>query len=158
MINILDDSCSYNESFSKKKVKDFLLTNLKRNCEEFESLVEDIDIEEDLELKEKINNISNKCHELSIISLNILGEEIEEIMFEDIESCAMGLSEIRNWIKSCIKNKALKSELNDISNFFDGLEEIADRMKFIDSIQQKSLDSQKTFIEAVKKRRDKMEE
>ncbi|MEN6378696.1 MAG: hypothetical protein ABFD15_03840 [Methanofastidiosum sp.] len=133
-------------------MKDFLLTNLKRNCEEFEHLVEGVDIEQDLELKERILSISKKCHEISNMSLNILSQEVEEEVLEEIENCAMGLSEIRSWIKACAKNKDLDSEIEDIFNFFGDLGDMMDRMEFIDSLESKSTDLQKTLRVVMKKK------
>ena len=150
MFKILDESCEENEFPNKKRVKDFLLANLRRNCQEFESL-EEIEIEEDSALNDKIHDMTKKCHDLANISLNILREDEGEIL-DDIENCAMGLSEIKNWIKASVKNKALDSEINDISNYFDGLEIMADRMEFMDSLESKSIESQKTLRAVMRKR------
>jgi uncharacterized membrane protein len=83
--------------------------------------------------------------------LNILSEDEGEIL-DGIENCAMGLSEIKNWIKVSVQNKALDSEINDISNYFDGLEDMADKMKFMDSLESKSIESQKTLRAVMRKR------
>lgn len=64
----------------------------------------------------------------------------------------MGLSEIKSWIKACQNNKILDSEINDISNFFEGLEDMAEKMEFMDSLESKSIESQKTLRAVMRKR------
>jgi len=86
------------------------------------------------------------------MSLNILSEEVEEEILEEIENCAMGLYEIRNGIKACVKNKDLDSEIEDIFNFFGDLGDMMDRMEFIDSLESKSADLQKTLRIVIKKK------
>ncbi len=149
---ILDGSSGEKESHDKKRVKNFLLTNLKRNCEEFEHLVEAVNIEEDPELKGKILSISNKCHEISNMSLNILSEEVEEEILGEIENCAMGLSDIRNRIKACAKNKDSDSNIENIFDFFGDMRDLMDRMEFIDSLESESADLQKTLRIVIKKK------
>lgn len=60
MFNILDESYGENEFLNKRLVKDFLLTNLKRNCQEFE-ILEEIEIEEDSALNDKIHDITKNA-------------------------------------------------------------------------------------------------
>jgi len=64
----------------------------------------------------------------------------------------MGLSEIRSWIKACQEKKILNAEINDIFNFFDGLEDMADSLEFMDSLEAKSIESQKTLRAVMKKK------
>lgn len=135
-------------------MKEFLLTNLKRSCDEFEQIDKEIEIESDKELKEKVHTISKKCSLITNISLNSLNEKSFEEKLTDIEDCAMGLSEIRNWLDSSIKDKSLNKEIGEISNYFGSLEVMADRLKFIDSIQSESPDSHDTLMKIMKKKRE----
>jgi len=135
-------------------VKDFLCINLKRSCEEFEQIDREIEIEDDKELKEKVQTISKKCSLISNISLDSLNEKFFEEKLVDIEDCAMGLSEIRNWLESSINSKSLDKEIGEILNYFQSLEEMADRLKFIDSIQSESQDSHDALMKIMKKKRE----
>jgi len=60
-----------------------------------------------------------------------------------------GLSEIRSWVEKSIKNRVLDSEIEDISNYVKSLEEMTDKMEFIDSTES---DSHNTLMAIVKKR------
>ena len=135
-------------------MKDFLLTNLKRSCEEFEQIDREIEIENDKELKEKVQTISKKCGLISNISLDSVNEKSFEEKLVDIEDCAMGLSEIRNWLESSIKSKSLDKEIGEILTYFESLEEMADSLKFIDSIQSESQDSHEALMKIMKKKRE----
>jgi len=69
----------------------------------------------------------------------------------------MGLSEIRNRLENSIKNKSLNIDIDEIFNCFGSLEEIAYRLKFIDSIEPLSFDSHNTLKKVIKKRREENE-
>ena len=140
------------EHSDKKKIKEFLARNLKISCDEFEHIDEEIDIQNDRNITEKIHTISKKCHDMSDRSLEILSEQTGEEKLEDIENCAMGLSEVRNWLGTCIKNKDLSSEIDDISNYVNSLEEMAGKMEFIDSIESHPVDTHKNLRKIMVKR------
>lgn len=69
----------------------------------------------------------------------------------------MGLSEIRNRLENSIKNKSLNTDIGEIFNYFGSLEEMAYRLKFIDSIESASFDSHNTLKKVIKKRREENE-
>ncbi|HOI77921.1 MAG TPA: hypothetical protein PLI06_09985 [Methanofastidiosum sp.] len=140
------------EHSDKKRVKDFLARNLKISSDKFENLDEEIEIQNDRDINEKIHAISKKCHDMSDRSLEILSKQAGEEKLEDIENCAMALSDVRGWLEVCIKNKDLSLEIEDISNYVKSLEEMADKMEFIDSIESHSADTHKNLRKIMVKR------
>ena len=82
-------------------------------------------------------------------SLDILSEDKKDGEIDSIEDCVRGLSEIRSWVEKSIKNRVLDSEIEDISNYVKSLEEMTDKMEFIDSTES---DSHNTLMAIVKKR------
>ncbi len=136
----------------KKKGNDLLVRSLKKSSESFDSRGEMADIQEEDEIKDKLHTISKKCHDMPDRSLEIISEPAGKEKLGDIENCAIDFSEIRNWVESSIKDKILSSEIDDISDYVKCLEEMEDKMEFIDTIESYPPDTHKNLRKIMKKR------
>ncbi len=136
-------------SYKKKKKEDFLRENLKKNNKDFAQLEKEIKIQND-----EIQEITKKCHILSEKSLKALDNQEDDETLENLNICAMGLSEIKSWLENSLKTDDLDSGTKDLITYFDNFNEMIERMEFIDSLENESQKTQKNFIEYLKQKRE----
>lgn len=149
MNRITENSLSTNNSSKKKEKKDFLYEKLQINSKEFALLEKEVNIK-----NYEAQAIAKKCLDLSKKSLEALEKQDDDKDIENISTCAMSLSEIKSWLERSLDNNDLNSEINDLINYFDNLNEMMEKMEFLDSIQSESEEAQKKFIGHLKKRRE----